>query len=275
MAVGMTPRHARLAETRGGKAPIFSDGFDPPSSSLPDWVPAPGELAVLTQGNGRLVNHFRSQCAAFYEPFYFVKIVNDYSGAFKNPYWGRWGATVFFGGGHAATNDNSVVVAEYGDSAITFKRVSSPTAWFGGTEGVDPGPIIRSNNSNANIVSSPPLDLTCGEATIDGQQCSPHSCACGDIVGPEHGGGRYGSLVTIATGTFGRGTEYGAMAAHHVDFDTLELQRADGSYRIWRRLSDARPPTGWGAARYRSTPPSSALNAGSIFKPRTTAILAG
>ena len=82
------------------------------SYSLPSWVPAPGRIAVLTQSGGTLTNSFISTVASYYEPYYSAKIVNDYSSSIFNPYFGKYGAILFFGGGHFATNDNSVIALE-------------------------------------------------------------------------------------------------------------------------------------------------------------------
>ena len=131
----------------------------PPASALPTWVPQPGNVRVLTSAaGGGLANRFRDIVAPYFEPFYSVKIVNDYSGAFKNPYWGVWGCTVFFGGGHAGTNDNMVAIAEYGTNAITFKRVCDPTPWFG--SGSDQATRQRNSVDNASSTLRRRVKLT-------------------------------------------------------------------------------------------------------------------
>jgi hypothetical protein len=202
------------------------------AGTLPSWVPAPGEVAVLTQANGKITNQFESQVAPYYDPFYYVNTVNDYSGAFKNPYWGTWGATVFWGGGHAGTNDNTVTVAEYGDSAITFKRVSDPTPWTGSTasDGTN-----RGNNSSGNWNSI--LNYTYMEGP-DGQPGSPHSYGSGDIIGPENGGATYGTLVQISSSAVNRNNDAGADAAHKIDFDTTSLTTTSGVNRKWTRITN-------------------------------------
>src|SRR4051812_16995146 len=78
---------------------------------LPSWVPAENTVAVLTP-----TNTFRSVVAPYFEGYYSVKIANDYSGGFLNPYFGTYGACLFFGGGHAACNDNSVIALVLGES---------------------------------------------------------------------------------------------------------------------------------------------------------------
>ena len=215
-------------------------GASPP---LPEWVPPPGEVALLTQSNGRLANHFRSQCAPYFSAFHFVKTVNDYSGSFKNPYWGTWGCTVFWGGGHAGTNDNTVTVAEYGTSAITFKRACDPTPWFG--SGTDSSTRELNSTADANAF----LNFTYMESTIDGKPGAPHSYGSGDIVGPEYGGAANGSLLQVISAAVNYRNDAGAVAAHELRFETTTTA---SSARSWRRLTNntgsTNGPFGPGAA---------------------------
>ena len=211
-------------------APTPSPTPAPPAGSLPTWVPAAGEVAVLTNANGGLANRFRDIVAPYYEPFYSKKIVNDYSGAFKNPHWGLWGACLFFGGGHAATNDNMVAIAEYGTSAITFRRVCDPTAWFG--TGTDATTRYRNSVDNANAL----LNLTYMESTIDGKPGAPHSYGSGDIVGPEHGGAACGTYLQVISAAVNFRNDAGAVAAHEL---ALADTTTPSSQRSWRRLSNS------------------------------------
>ena len=204
---------------------------------VPSWVPAAGSVATLTQTNGGLSNTFRSQVASNYQAAFFVKTVNDYSGAVSNPHWGTYGAKVFFGGGHSATNDNSVTVAEYGASAITFKRVSVPTNW----PGTDPDDL-------SNIYTTPDLNLTYMEALADGQLGSPHSYHCGDIIAPADGGAAYGTFLQVVCGAIGyngSGDPNGAAAAHQMLFDSLEL-----GTRKWARRTNNTGGFTFGAPLY-------------------------
>ena len=199
----------------------------PPASALPTWVPAAGQLTVLTNANGKLTNRFRDTCPVYYDAFNSVHIVNDYSTSFKNPYWGTWGAQVFFGGGHAGTNNNMVVVAEYGSSAITFKRVCDPTPWFGSTA------AFQTENSTGNANGS--LRTTSyWDSTIDGKPGSPHSYASGDIIGPEYGGATNGTYMQVIAAAVNHANDGGAVAAHKIDFnDTTSAPSA----RSWQRVT--------------------------------------
>jgi hypothetical protein len=187
-------------------------------------------VALLTQSNGRLLNHFRDIVAPYYEPFFSVKVVNAYSGAFKNPYWGGYGCTVFWGGGHAATNDNMVAIAEYGTTGITFKRVCDPTPWFG--SGTDSGTRFSNSVDNANAM----LNFEYMESTIDGKPGAPHSYGSGDIVGPEHGGAAKGTLLQVISAAVNYRNDAGAVAAHELPLDD---ENAASSARRWRRLTNA------------------------------------
>ena len=202
---------------------------------LPAWVPAPGNVALLTQSNGLLSNWFRDIVAPYYEPFYSVKIVNDYSTALKNPYWGSYGCTVFFGGGHAGTNDNMVAIAEYGTSGITFKRVLDPTPWFG--TGTDQ--TTRGDNSIRNIATL--MNTSYLEASIDHKPGSAHTYGSGDIVGPEYGGAANGTFARVITAAVGNVGLDGALASHELRFASTTT----ASDRLtWVRMSDESHPTG-------------------------------
>ncbi len=185
---------------------------------------------MLTNANGGLSNRFRDIVAPYYEPFYSKKLVNEYSGAFKNPYWGTYGATVFFGGGHAATNDNMVAIAEYGSTAIAFKRVCDPTPWFG--TGTDSNTRYRNSVDDANSK----LNMAYMESVLDGKPGSPHSYGSGDIIGPEHGGATYGTFTQVFAAAVNYRNGGGVVAAHELPLDSMTDA---SSQRRWRRVTDS------------------------------------
>lgn len=160
-------------------------------STIPSWVSSitPGQLATYTGGGAVLTNHFRDAVdTSLYQAFYSVKIVNDYCGAAKNPYYGAYGATMFFGGGHSATNDNSTIVLEYLSGTMRFKRICNPSNWnYPG--GVNPRDIT-------NITAGVDYDATWGEYIVDGKPVSIHSYDTLAVVGPADGGGAYGTLYS-------------------------------------------------------------------------------
>lgn len=190
-------------------------------------MPAPGQVGVLTRANGRLSNSFISQCAPYFSPFYFAKIVNDYSGSFLNPYFGTYGAVLFFGGGHAATNDNSLAALVLGHESCTFRRL------------VDPSPIFGSDTSNATISantltsSTSFINMTYAEYLVDGKPASPHSYSSGDVIGPAEGGAADGTFLRVLNSAAGFVGTAGAEAAHRVDFNGTT-----GPYR-WQRVTDS------------------------------------
>jgi len=192
-------------------------------------VPAAGQVAVLTKASGRLTNNFRDTCPIYYEAENSVKVVNDFSTSFKNPHWGPWGCQVFFGGGHAGTNNNMVVVAEYGTNAITFKRVCDPTPWFGST--------AASQTQNATGDANSKLNFDYMESTVgDGAPGSPHSYASGDIIGPANGGAACGTYIQVLAAAVNHANDGGAVAAHKLDFnDTFSAS----STRRWQRVTNA------------------------------------
>ncbi|MBL8344489.1 MAG: hypothetical protein JNN03_03540 [Rubrivivax sp.] len=207
-------------------APTFAPTPAPPAGSLPDWVPAAGQVRVLTRSSG-LTNNFRDTCPVYYDAENSVKVVNDFSTSFKNPYWGFYGGQVFFGGGHAGTNNNMVVVAEYGQTAITFKRVCDPTPWFGSTA------AFQTQNSTGDANSK--LNRTYYDSTIDGKPGSPHSYASGDIIGPEHGGAASGTYIQVIAAAVNHANDGGAVAAHKIDFNDIT---SSPSARNWQRVTN-------------------------------------
>jgi len=180
----------------------------------------------MTRANGRLANSFVSQCAPYYAPFFFAKIVNDYSCSFLNPYFGANGAIFFFGGGHAATNDNSVCALILGQQRCEFRRMIDPSPIFGRSS----DEATRMANSRTSAGSF--IDPVYAEYKVDGQPAAPHSYSSGDFLGPSEGGAAQGSFLRVLNTAVGVIGVAGAEAAHQVDF-------ADqvGPYR-WRRVTD-------------------------------------
>jgi hypothetical protein len=180
-------------------------------------VPKPGEVAVLNRSNGLLTNTFRSTVAPYYSDYFSASTVDAYSGSVVNPYYGIYGAVVFEGGGHADSNDNSVHVLELNESSASFRRVTNPTPLFGA--GSDEATRMANSHRSAEVV--PLTDFLWAEYSVDGQPVSRHSCGAQDVIGPEHGGARYGSFVRalVSSGAVHGGA--GGEVAHRVDFNDL------------------------------------------------------
>ncbi len=205
-----------------------------PAVNLPTWLPAPGEVAVLTVANGGLSNNFRDAIAPYFSVPYSIGIVNDYSGAFPNPYYGAYGATQFFGNGHAGGNDNSVIAAVHGYSAITFQRLYDPTPWFG--TGTDEPTQIQNSIGNANSrLNLTFMDTLPGIGLVPYQPGAPHSYGCGEVHGPEHGGAACGTFFQIARAAVNHANDAGAASAHRLEIaDTT----SPSSSRTWVRDSE-------------------------------------
>lgn len=94
-----------------------------PMPAVPTWVPsAVGASALVPMTNtldSVVVNHSPLGTAGAGNNAF-----AQYSGGVYNPHYGTWGAHVIHGGGHSATHDNSVFIADYND--LAFKRLSTP-----------------------------------------------------------------------------------------------------------------------------------------------------
>jgi hypothetical protein len=95
-------------------------------SALPAWIPANvGEASLVPTGNA-LQDVFVAE-----GPQNPGKVGSqffcDYSGGIYNPYYGNRGAHVIHGGGHSATNDNSVFILDYNQPRPEFRRIAGPT----------------------------------------------------------------------------------------------------------------------------------------------------
>jgi hypothetical protein len=187
------------------------------AKSLPLWVPRPGELKVIPTKNT-----FESQNPHIPEfASEFHRIVDDFSGGVYNPYWGTLGCMVFHGGGHAATNDNSVVILDYDD--LTFKRLSKPSLKAGDVDNVS------------------------GEYS-DGQPGAAHTYDALAIAPPSDDAPA-GTLVTPMRMAIGYHASVDSDFAHHM---TLARGQERAHSARWRRLakSDLAPLTPGGCCAY-------------------------
>lgn len=207
------------------------------ASTLPTWVPAAGSVATLTSAtNGGLANTFQSQCAPYYESFFFRYVRNGDSSGVLNPYWGTYGAMIWFGDGHASGNDNSVVAMEFRQSDIIFKRLTNPSPIYGtGTDAT----TKWNNANNSSGATTPPVGyrtLPWGEYAVDGQPCSAHTYGALDIIPPTSGGAAHGSLITVIRVAQAQQGEFNTIAAHKVDFPNAT--GAPGAY-AWQRVGNS------------------------------------
>jgi hypothetical protein len=203
--------------------------------AVPSWVASitPGQMAIYSGGGSVVTNNLRSVVHPLYDQFYSVKIVNDYSGAAANPWWGTHGAKVFKGGGHSATNDNSTMVLEYGASTMTWRRIVDPSPWtYSGT----------GSPRDTSLEYTSQVDFTWGEYTVDGKPMSLHSYGLLCVQGPAAGGAANGTLwlPAILAGNYG---SHKTQAAHRLPFSTTDAGP------LWARGSATAPsisgdPTG-------------------------------
>jgi hypothetical protein len=223
--------------------------WNPPQ---PTWLSsiAQGDVAALTNTNGKLANHFRD--AAYtsdgYSSTYALTIVDAYSGSTKNPYWGTYGSQIFYGSGHAASNVNATMIAEYGHNSITFKRIVNPTNWFPANPEYNEGQGVPDTSWHLDEHIPAVVDLVWGESLADGKPTSIHSYGHPFVVGPEYGGATYGSywLPIISAGA--ASGYVGSLSSHKLDFTSLTPNPAT---MAWSRSSTeatdiSHDANGWG-----------------------------
>jgi hypothetical protein len=141
----------------------------------------------------------------------FGKIIDDYSGGVFNPYWGAKGCMVFHGGGHAATDDNSVVILDFND--LAFKRLSTPTmdasAW-------DKSPLLEPYGEYA-----------------DGQPGACHSYDNLAILPPDAGGAPHGSLIRVQSQAVEYHRSVNTDWAHRFDMAIGQERQHSGRWVRW------------------------------------------
>lgn len=228
---GGTTSAPRDMNYRLDRVSIATSYIGPQPAQLPTWVPATNTAVSYSSGGSVLTNKFVSQVAPYYEVFYFPKVANDYSSGVAAPNIGDYGAELFFGGGHAGTNDNTMVGLIFGLNSMEFRRLANPAPYFG--TGTDSGPgSTRQNNSLADL--SAIVDATYGDFdTGDGQKrpSSPHSYGGLTYRPPTPSGTTYGSLFLAATtaGPAYNGNNFDG--SHILDLNSL----TDPTANTWRR----------------------------------------
>jgi hypothetical protein len=140
-----------------------------------------------------------------------------YSGGAYNPWYGPWGAHVIHGGGHAATQDNSVFIADF--NTLRFERISGPTLLgsFNEYENSIRTGGFPDNNSN-------PRELAPG---VPG---SAHTYDCLLILPPSIAGDPYGALVRPVAGAIGLGVSRTTGWSHAFTFGDRRWQRFSGNH---------------------------------------------
>jgi hypothetical protein len=228
-----------------------------PKITLPSWVPAAGAATTLTNANGRLSNNYRSVVNDYYDAFYAVKSVGGFNGGFVNPWWGEYGALLFWGGGHSDTNHNAMIALELTATGGTYKRLADASDYYGASalSGAARTSAITSNgignvvvdgkasgkNTSTGVVSG---NEYCESRVGDGAPNAPHSWGSGDVIAPVDGGSPYGSFLQVLNQANTREENYSVYAAHRLNF--ADLSHGLGA-RSWARASnnwDQTIPTG-------------------------------
>lgn len=197
----------------------------PAPPTLPSWVPEPGRLSLLSAANDWASidpcpdNRCGYRLGSGPE---WNKVIDDYSGGIVNPHWGPLGALMFHGGGHAATNDNSVALLDFND--LRFKRVADPSLDASGLRPQD-GPLY------------PGYDREFGEYVADRKPGSAHTYDALAVLPPELAGAPFGALVrpfaTAIHVNLSAGTTWAhLLALHRRDVETAEA-RARNAWSRW------------------------------------------
>lgn len=243
---------------RVNEVAVATSYIGPQKSALPSWVPATNTVAQLTVANGLLANSYSSQVAPYFDSFPFNQTCATYGGAFKNPYWGDYGCTLFGSGGHGNHNDNSLVVLEYQANQVEFKRVMDPTPYFGTgtdatTKGYNSSAGYADNLSGVTVMGGVDLNPTYvypeaerspwvydyGISTLGGKTRvgSSHTYGARLFIGPQDGGAANGTLLSIWQPALNRFSQNGVVSAMAANFGSVSTASSE---REWFKHSTQR-----------------------------------
>jgi hypothetical protein len=199
-------------------------------------VPEPGRLAIVSASNGWNDADPCPGNACGYRigsgPEW-NKVIDDFSGGVYNPHWGPLGALMLHGGGHAATNDNSVAVLDFND--LTFKRVADPSLEVTGIRPAD-GPAY------------PGYDREYGEYVVDRKPAAAHTYDALEVVPPEIAGAPFGGLVRPFSTAIHVNLSSSVGWAHLLQLHSREVATPqDRARNVWTRAS-ANAGQGFGGA---------------------------
>lgn len=220
---------------------------------MPSWRPNAGEATSFTAGAGVLTNNFRDVVAPYYEPFYSKKIVNDYSSSILAPDAGTYGSLLFYGSGHSAANDNSIVLLKPTATDLSFSRITNPTPWYGtGTDGT-----TKTNNSIGSLATAGKVTPNWVDAPssiqTDPAPAAVHTYSMLAMIPATSGGAANGSLFVpnSAAGHEGPvavgGQTYVGNGAHICDLASLTTPASN----TWRRAATFLAGSGgWSSCHY-------------------------
>lgn len=173
---------------------------------LPAWVPSTvGAAAKLAATNSLddvdLTGVWSGDSAAHF---------GSYSGGAYNPYIGTWGAHVIHGGGHSASNDNSVFLFDYND--LTYKLVGAPTQ-------------LASDADYEAAITTAPNTVANPREVASGVPGSAHTYGCLNILSPALSDDAKGALIRPVAGAIGRAASRDTGWAHVFKFTTNTWER--------------------------------------------------
>ncbi len=186
------------------------------SRDLPSWVPATVGAAALVPMTNTLDSIWVGDPA--YAGTQNANELMDFSGGRYNTYAGRWGVHFVHGGGHSATHDNGVYVADFND--LSFKRVFAPTLLS--TTAASAG----ANLYDTYITTGAPPDSFADSAASNPREVAPgvpgsaHTYDSMVILPPGMGGGARGSLVRVISSAVGANASREGGWSHRFDLSS-------------------------------------------------------
>jgi hypothetical protein len=127
------------------------------SSSLPAWVPAPGQYATVSTGMPSAADPCPNGGCVYTGTQGFPAIWRVWNGGAYAPLLGQMGSLLMFGGGHYAYNGNCVIA--YDVAARRFVRLNDPAPYSDGSVGSDgsyPNGTPYPNHTNMGCEYLPP-----------------------------------------------------------------------------------------------------------------------
>ena len=224
-----------------------------PTTGIPNWVPATVGAAALVPMTNTADNVLTS---GSYSQGGNNFNIGDYSGGRYAPNYGSLGAMIVHGGGHAATQRNDVITADFND--LAWKVDGAPTDLSAVGKFVDyvddtggiyttsydyfirRGPNstgwLESNNGNSSLFEFP---TTWGDPTVNpceivqDEPGSAHTYDSMFILPPSMGGGSKGSLIRVMGFAVGATTSSSSGFAHRFDLDAKTWERYSTNGCAW------------------------------------------
>jgi hypothetical protein len=193
---------------------LASTPVPPVEIGLPAWVPTTiGEARMVPMKNTldsvALVNDAWSGDSA--------ATFCSYSGGVFNPHYGANGAMVIHGGGHGASQDNSVFVADL--NTLRFERVGGPTQL---ADRMDYEHLIQNGGF--------PDDISNPREVGPHEPGSAHTYDCLCLLSPGESGDALGALIRPVAGAIGAGVSRETGWSHVFTFTDRKWKRWSTNY---------------------------------------------